>query len=55
MFVRALSFLYKENLLYEQQFGFRPKHSTTHAIISITDKIREALDKGKFACGVFVD
>ena len=55
MFVRVLSFLDKENVIYKQQFGFRPKHSTTHAIISITEKIREALDKGKFACGVFVD
>ena len=54
MFVRVLSFLDKENVIYKQQFGFRPKHSTTHAIISITEKIR-ALDKGKFACGVFVD
>ena len=55
MFVRVLSFLDKENVIYKQQFGFRPKHSTMHAIISITEKIREALDKGKFACGVFVD
>ena len=55
MFVRVLSFLDKENVIYKQRFGFRPKHSTTHAIISITEKIREALDKGKFACGVFVD
>ena len=55
MFVRVQSFLDKENVIYKQQFGFRPKHSTTHAIISITEKIREALDKGKFACGVFVD
>ena len=55
MFVRVLSFLDKENVIYKQQFGFRPKHSTTHAIISITEKIREALDNGKFACGVFVD
>ena len=55
MFVRVLSFLDNQNVIYKQKFGFRPKHSTTHAIISITEKIREALDKGKFACGVFVD
>ena len=54
MFVRVLCFLDKENLIYKQQFRLRPKHSTTHAIISITEKIREALDKGKFACGLFV-
>ena len=50
MFVSVLSFLDKENVIYKQQFGFRPKHSTTHAIISITEKIREVLDKGKFDC-----
>jgi retron-type reverse transcriptase len=33
----------------------RPKHSTTHALINITEKIREAIDGGKAACGVFVD
>ena len=45
MFVRVISFLDKENVIYKQQFGFRPKHSTTHVIINITDKIREALAK----------
>ena len=55
MFVRVFSFLDKENVIYDKQFGFRPKHSTNHAIISITEKIREALDHDKFACGVFVD
>ena len=51
MFVRVLSFLGKENVILKQQFGFRHKYSTTHAIICITEKIREALDKGKFVCG----
>ena len=43
MFVRALSFLEKENVIYDKQFGFRPKHSTNHAIISITEKIKKLL------------
>ena len=30
-------------------------HSTTPALIDITDKIRSALDKGIFACGVYID
>ena len=34
---------------------FRSKHSTSHALISITAKIQEALDTGNFACGVFID
>ena len=43
--------------IYELQFGFRAQHSTNHAQVSLTEKIREALDckGGKFACGVFID
>ena len=26
-----------------------------HALIEITEKVRKALDSGKFACGIFVD
>ena len=55
MFTRVHSFLQNENLIYKQQFGFRPRHSTTHALINITEKIKAALDHGKSACGVFVD
>ena len=38
-----------------REFGFRAKHSTTHALIYITEKIRSALDDGKVACGIFID
>ena len=41
--------------LYNAQFGFRKKHSTTHALIQLTESIRNAIDKGMYACGVFVD
>ena len=37
------------------KFGFRNKHSTTHALIKITEKIRKALVKKQFACGIFID
>ena len=43
------------NLIYSLQFGFRQKYSTSHALIHLNDKIREQLDKGNFACGIFVD
>ena len=41
--------------IYSLQFGFRKKHSTNHALIDITETIRQALDNKKFACGIFVD
>ena len=30
-------------------------HSTTHALIDINEKIMSALDRGIFACGVYID
>ena len=42
-------------MIYTHQYGFRKSHSTTHALISITEQIRKALDNKDFAVGVFVD
>ena len=36
------------------QFGFRPKYSTTHALINITKIISQSLDESNFGCGIFV-
>ena len=52
---RLYNFLEKHKLLYEHQYGFQKKHSTNHALIDITEKIRSALDQNIFACGVFID
>ena len=43
------------NIFYSLQFGFREKHSTNHALISMTESIRNTIDNGKFGCGVFID
>ena len=55
MFNRLYNFLNLHSCIYDLQFGFRSQHSTVHTLISITEKIREALDKGHFACGIFLD
>ena len=55
MFSRVYEFLENSNSFYPLQFGFRKRHSTTHALIDIIEKINEALDKKKIACGIFVD
>ena len=44
-------FLENNNAPYDKQFGFRNEHSTTHALIEITEKIGEALEKKHFPCG----
>ena len=52
---RLSKFLEENNCLFSKQFGFRNKHSTTHALIDLTETIRKALDDNEFACGVFLD
>ena len=55
MHIQLTNFLRKNKVLFSYQFGFRNNYSTNHALISLTEMIRNALDNGNFACGVFID
>ena len=55
MYNYLYEFLESKNLIYDLQFGFQQKHSNLNALIHLTDKIREQLDKRRFDCGIFVD
>ena len=55
MYKRLSNFLDINNLIYSLQFGFQPKYSTNHALINLTESIRQSLDEGSFGCGIFVD
>ena len=55
MYKRLFEFLDKVDAFYSLQFGFREKHSTNHALISMTQTIQSTLDNGKYGCGVFID
>ena len=52
---RLNSFLEKNNIFYLFQFGFRYHHLTNHALIEMTDQIKEACDHGLYACGIYLD
>lgn len=52
---RLTNFLNRYNIIINNQFGFRKKHSTNDALITITEQIRKALDHGHFSCGTFID
>ena len=52
---RLINYIDKNNLLYNRQFGFRAKHSTSLAILSITDKIQKAIEDNVYSCGIFLD
>ena len=55
MHKRLYGFFEKQGFFYEKQFGFRQEHSTTHALIDLTEDIRQAIDINKFSCGIFID
>ena len=55
MYNRVYTFLQDLELLYEFQFGFRPKHSTELALMLSVDKIISALDRNNFVLGIFLD
>ena len=55
MYKRVYQFLTENNIIYDLQFGFRKNFSTAHALINLTENIRQALDEGYIVCGIFVD
>jgi hypothetical protein len=55
VFNRISCFIVKHTILYNKQFSFRAKHSTLHAILSITDQIQTAVENGYYLCGIFLD
>ena len=55
MYTRLHSFLNKNNILFKNQFGFRPGHSTSHALLNVLDEVYDRLDQGKFALGIYLD
>ena len=55
MFKRLYDYLVSRKILYPLQFGFRQKCSTNHALIQITESIRNSIDNNEFGCGIFID
>ena len=54
---RLHNFLEKKKIkkiIFSLQFSFPHKYSTTHVLIHLTDEIRHEIDKGNYACGIFV-
>ena len=52
---RLLSFLSKNKILTDFQFGYRKDHSTTHAILNISDNILNNFDKKIHTASIFLD
>lgn len=52
---RLFKFVTKHKLLYKYQFGFQPKLSTTLALIEIVQNIQQAIEKGEYTLGIYLD
>ena len=52
---RPHSFLEMHENLFEMQFGFRTGHSTEHALVSLSEKIKSTPDDGNVGCAIFID
>ena len=55
MYNRLIEFINKNGILYEYQFDFQKGKSTSIALVTLIDKVTEALDKGECIIVVFLD
>ena len=55
MYNQLILYLNRHDLLYEYQFGFQKGKSTHMALITLIDKISEALDQGELVIGILLD
>ena len=55
MYNRLMQCVEKFKILNNNQFGFRSSHTTTQAVMMITDKIKMAIERKYYACGIFLD
>ena len=55
MYDQLVSYLEKESLLYNFQFGFRKGYSTEYTILETVEKLKSAVDDQNVTCGIFLD
>jgi len=52
---RLVNFIERHKILVSSQFGFRKNHSTYMALMSLYDKISQAIDSNEYCVGIFID
>ena len=45
IYTRLINFLQVNDIFSNFQFGFRQKHSTSHALLTFIEKVTQAIDK----------
>ena len=51
----VFDFLSDNEILYDYQFGFRSKHSTQQALITLVDRVTKSLDRTNIVVSSFID
>ena len=49
------SYFEKNKLLFDNQYGCRPKHSTEHAVLELIDRIINKMDTNEIPLNIFLD
>ena len=55
VYVRTYEFLTNHDALFQNQYGFREKHSCEHAITELVGEICKGLDNKHHTIAVFID
>jgi hypothetical protein len=55
IYSRLYSYLTAQGILHENQFGFRKRHSTNHALNYSVNHVENALNEKKHVLGIFID
>jgi hypothetical protein len=55
IYKRLVNFIDHNQIFYKYQFGFREGHNTTLALFTLTDKIIEGFNEGKYTLGIYLD
>ena len=51
----VFDFLSDNEILYDYRFGFRSKHSTQQALITLVDRVTKSLDRSNIVVSLFID
>ena len=52
---RLINYIEKQQILVKNQFGFRHKHSTGNALITLIETITDAFENNEFSIAIFID